>query len=248
MQFDRGKLIAGQEFPGYDDLWQKTVSRVLRFLPVWLWLAPGLEDRMDTASATRQVLEASLTVFGEKGIRFTMDDVAKQARMSKKTLYVLFADKEALLSEVVDYCFASIKQAEDAVVRDTSLTTLEKIQKILGVMPTNLQRMDFRNLYLAKIRYPKLYEKVARHLESDWEPTLDLIRKGQEEGVIRSFSIPVFRTILSSGIETFLTTDVLNEAQLSYMDGLSELTRIMVQGILKDPVPANQGKNRKGES
>ena len=155
--------------------------------------------------------------------------------MSKKTLYVLFADKQALLSDVVEYCFASIKAAERQVIGDSSLSTLQKIQKILGVMPENLLRMDFRNLYLARIRYPYLYEKVAVHLESDWEPTLDLIRQGQEDGTIRQFSVPVFRTILSSCIETFLTSDVLNQAGLSYAEGLEELTQIMVQGILQDP-------------
>lgn len=190
---------------------------------------------METERAKQQVLDAALAVFGRKGIRFTMDDVAKEAGMSKKTLYVLFADKQALLSDVVEYCFASIKAAERQVIGDSSLSTLQKIQKILGVMPENLLRMDFRNLYLARIRYPYLYEKVAVHLESDWEPTLDLIRQGQEDGTIRQFSVPVFRTILSSCIETFLTSDVLNQAGLSYAEGLEELTQIMVQGILQDP-------------
>ncbi len=177
---------------------------------------------METERAKQQVLDAALAVFGRKGIRFTMDDVAKEAGMSKKTLYVLFADKQALLSDVVEYCFASIKAAERQVIGDSSLSTLQKIQKILGVMPENLLRMDFRNLYLARIRYPYLYEKVAVHLESDWEPTLDLIRQGQEEGTIRQFSV-------------FLTSDVLNQAGLSYAEGLEELTQIMVQGILQDP-------------
>ena len=174
---------------------------------------------METERAKQQVLDAALAVFGRKGIRFTMDDVAKEAGMSKKTLYVLFADKQALLSDVVEYCFASIKAAERQVIGDSSLSTLQKIQKILGVMPENLLRMDFRNLYLARIRYPYLYD----------------IRQGQEEGTIRQFSVPVFRTILSSCIETFLTSDVLNQAGLSYAEGLEELTQIMVQGILQDP-------------
>ena len=86
---------------------------------------------METERAKQQVLDAALAVFGRKGIRFTMDDVAKEAGMSKKTLYVLFADKQALLSDVVEYCFASIKAAERQVIGDSSLSTLQKIQKIL---------------------------------------------------------------------------------------------------------------------
>ena len=53
--------------------------------------------------ATRtQILETSLQLFLEKGCKnVTMDDIASENGMSKRTLYELFKDKSSLLEESI---------------------------------------------------------------------------------------------------------------------------------------------------
>ena len=36
------------------------------------------------------VLEAAIKAFNQKGLKFTMDDIAKELSMSKKTIYTIF--------------------------------------------------------------------------------------------------------------------------------------------------------------
>ena len=45
----------------------------------------------------------TLALCSEYGMRFTMSELAAGLGVSKKTLYVLFPDKEALLTDAVDY-------------------------------------------------------------------------------------------------------------------------------------------------
>lgn len=53
---------------------------------------------------TRQtILEGTIRAFNRKGLKFTMDDVAKELSMSKKTIYTVFRDKESLFFAMVDY-------------------------------------------------------------------------------------------------------------------------------------------------
>ena len=54
-----------------------------------------------------EILSATIPVFNKKGIKFTMDDVAKEVGISKKTIYTVFADKQELVYDMVDYCFQS---------------------------------------------------------------------------------------------------------------------------------------------
>jgi AcrR family transcriptional regulator len=42
------------------------------------------------------ILEGTIQVFNEKGLKFTMDDIASLLGMSKKTIYKVFRDKEEL--------------------------------------------------------------------------------------------------------------------------------------------------------
>ena len=88
-----------------------------------------------TAALREEILKATIQVFNDKGLKFTMNDIAERMRISKKTLYKVFDDKEALFLATVDYIFDSIKQSEQRVVEDDALGTVEKVHRILGVLP-----------------------------------------------------------------------------------------------------------------
>ena len=95
---------------------------------------------MDRTEETRQkILDSALHLFHEKGLRFTMDDIAADLSISKKTIYRIFEDKEALFCEVADTCFRSIKESERAVLEDPTLDTKTRLRALLGVMPAPYQ-------------------------------------------------------------------------------------------------------------
>lgn len=71
------------------------------------------------------ILEGTIKAFNEKGLKFTMDDVAKILGMSKKTIYTVFRDKESMFLAMVDYMFDSIKESEQQIVEDDALSTVD---------------------------------------------------------------------------------------------------------------------------
>ena len=134
---------------------------------------------MDTTDALQKnILDATLRVFDRKGLKFTMDDLAKELSISKKTIYTVYDDKEALFLAMVDYIFDSIKESEQMILTDPALGTIEKLQRILGVLPEGYQNIDLRKLYSLRDKYPKIYHKVELRLETGWEPTIQLIETG----------------------------------------------------------------------
>ena len=179
----------------------------------------------------RMILNGTLEVFNEKGLKFTMDDIAKHLGISKKTIYKVFADKERMFLAMVDYLFDQIKVSEAEVMRDDSLTTLEKIRKILGVMPESYRDIDFRKLYDLKRKYPSTYKRVEERLETGWEYTLALLERGIKEGVIRPLPICLVKMMLEASLEQFFQRDVLIVNNLSYADALDNVVDILVNGI-----------------
>lgn len=178
-----------------------------------------------------RILEGTIKAFNEKGLKFTMDDLARILGMSKKTIYKIYNDKDELFIEMVDFCFDKIKESEQAIINDERLTTLEKINKILGVLPEGYMEIDFRQLFLLKDKYPSTYRHVEERLENGWEGTIDLINKGIEEGVVRPISIPLFKTMLEATLEQFFQRDILIANGISYSEALKEVVGIMVNGI-----------------
>ncbi len=177
------------------------------------------------------ILEGTIAVFNQKGLKFTMDDIARQLGISKKTIYTVFADKESLFLCMVDYLFDSIKECERQVTEDESLSTLEKVRKILGAMPERYRNIDFRQLYPLKEKYPSIYAKVQERLETGWEGTIALIEQGIREGVIRPVPIPLVKLMLEAALEQFFQSDILLRVDISYSQALEEIVEILVDGI-----------------
>ena len=177
------------------------------------------------------ILEGTLEVFNKKGIKFTMEDIAKVLSISKKTIYTVFEDKESMFMAMVDYLFDSIKESEEQVLRDGNLSTLEKTRKILGVMPESYKNVDFRQLYLLREKYPAIYARVEERLETGWEGTIALLEQGMREGVIRKVSIPIVKMMLEASLEQFFQRDILIRNDLGYMEALEEVVNVIMDGI-----------------
>lgn len=187
----------------------------------------------DNSELREKILMSTMEVFNNKGLKFTMDDIAKNISISKKTIYKVFNDKEEMFLELVDYLFDGIKDAEMQVANDPSFSTLDKIRKILGVMPNSYMDIDFRQLYMLRDKYPKIYEKVEERLENGWELTISLIEQGMKEGVVRPVKIPVLKMMFEASLEQFFRRDVLISNKMTYQDGLAEVVDIIIDGITK---------------
>ena len=182
-------------------------------------------------SQKEEILKATLQVFNDKGLKFTMDDIAERMKISKKTLYKVFDDKETLFLAMVDYMFDTIKESERAVIENEDLSTVDKIHKVLGVLPEGYKDVDLRQLYLLKEKYPKIYKQVELRLETGWETTIELIEQGIAEGCIQPVRIPILKIMLEASVEQFFQRDILVQNKVSYQDALDEVVNILMEGI-----------------
>ena len=117
--------------------------------------------------------------------------------------------------------------------KNTSLDTVGKIRAILGVLPEGYKDIDFRQLYLLKDKYPKIYKKVEQRLETGWETTIALIQQGIHEGTVRPIQIPILKTMMEATLEQFFQRDILITNQISYNEALEEVVNILVDGITR---------------
>lgn len=197
------------------------------------WVSENIEKDGKQMDNKEKILEATIKVFNRKGLKFTMDDIASELSMSKKTIYTVFRDKESMFFAMVDYCFDKIKESENEILNDDSLSTVEKIRGVLAVLPSGYKDVDFRQLYTLKDKYPNTYSRVEERLETGWEKTIALINQGIEEGSIRPVNVNLLKSMLEATIEQFFQRDILIRNQISYAEALEEVVNILVDGIVK---------------
>lgn len=187
---------------------------------------------MTESELKQEIIKKASLLFNRDGLKFTMDDLARELHISKKTIYKIIPDKKSLFNMMVDDIFDSIKQEEKSSLEDESSSTLEKLRRTLGAMPEEYYNINFQNLNVLKEKYPKIYAHVEQRLETGWEQTIELLEKAMEEGVIRRISIPIFKTMFQATIEQFFQRDVLVENQIPYQEALQEVVSIMIDGIV----------------
>ncbi len=177
------------------------------------------------------ILEAATAEFQEKGLKFTMQDLASDLHFAKKTIYLEFPSKENLLIELVESGFAKIHE-EKAKIIAQDLPIEEKIRRVIIAVPDQYKMIDFRQLEELDSKYPAVSEHVRKHLVSNWNPTIELIRQGIREGKIRNINIPILEIMLTTSFQQFISTDDLVQAGISHHEALVAMMDIIMSGLI----------------
>ncbi len=186
---------------------------------------------IDMNEQKERILKGTIQAFNEKGLKFTMDDLARILGMSKKTIYVEFTDKNSLFLAMVDYLFDGIKESEEEIINNTDIDIVDKITTMLGVLPESYKHIDLRQLYMLKDKYPVIYKRVEERFENGWQQTIELLKEAMEEGKVRKVNVDIFKMMMEAALEQFFQRDILIYNSLSYEEGLKEVVGILMNGI-----------------
>ena len=179
-----------------------------------------------------RILDEAARQFDKKGIKFTMDDLARALGMSKKTIYAVFEDKKSIMTETIDRFFDDALIEEEMILNDESLSIIEQLKAIIGSVPERYTQNDLTQLYVLKEKYPSVYRHWQHCRENYWEGVGILIKRGIEKGEIRPVALPILKTMFQATIEQFFQDDVLVKNHISYRRALEEVASILVDGII----------------
>lgn len=135
----------------------------------------------------QRITEEAALMFHMYGIRaVTMDMLASRLRMSKRTIYEIFRDKDELLTGVLRWAGKMQKELISKVFSG-SQNVIEAIFRFFEIMDDHYSRMS----PAFKLDLKNYHQDIMRGLrEADELPfysdNAEIIRRGIEEGVFRS--------------------------------------------------------------
>ncbi len=163
--------------------------------------------------------------------KFTMDGIATDLKVSKKTIYKHFKGKD-------DIIFEYFKE----IIESDKIYTLEAIKK-----DSSLAEILNSIIYsYHKYKLPvSILDEAHKFYYEEWEKLqelknfkLDLIEKalkeGMEDGILRSdVELPIISTILESVSSTFLDYEFLSKNDMTMKQAMNQVITILLHGILK---------------
>jgi AcrR family transcriptional regulator len=187
------------------------------------------------ASPARRILDAArVRLFAYGYSALTMDELAHELGMSKKTLYVHFSGKDAIIDAIVEEIGQVIRDRMDTVLSDPELNFTQKMCALIDVVGSNLARTSPGMLHDLQRFAPHLYQKID-DLRSRNAPSAlgRLIRTGLAEGKVRPEIDPDFAVeFWLQAIRGLMDPAVLEHTQLTPRETLERAVRLFFGGLL----------------
>jgi TetR/AcrR family transcriptional regulator, cholesterol catabolism regulator len=182
----------------------------------------------------RIILEQVGRLYHRYGVKsVTMDDVASQLGISKKTIYEFFTDKEDLVKQVLlfehDYSCGFLHAIEDK--KFNAIEELFEVYKMINAM---LREFNPSMEYDIRKYYPNLFLKIRElRRKRMYESVYNNLNQGKKEGLYRKdlnskviAKLHVFRT------EILMDNDMFTQEELTSFTMFHEIFVYHLHGIL----------------
>jgi AcrR family transcriptional regulator len=149
---------------------------------------PSRTRRIEPAARRQAILDAALTEFAERGFEAArLDDIAHRAGIAKGTLYLYFADKQALFEELIRSAVDPVLERLSAVAAAPDMPAVKVLETIFSVFENEV--LGTRRKYLLRLliaegpRFPAIAEFHYRNVVARIMPLIRKVaRRAAERG------------------------------------------------------------------
>jgi AcrR family transcriptional regulator len=185
--------------------------------------------------AAQRIITAARRHFFTHGFRsVTMDDLAEELGMSKKTLYVSFPSKSNLLRAVLLDKFRSVEADLERITSEFPADALAALQQLLACMQRHTEEIQPPFVRDIRREAPEMFRLVeARRRELIQRHFGKFFSAGRRAGIIRK-DIPtqVIIEILLGATEAIMNPQKISELGLTPQTGYAAIISVVLEGVI----------------
>ena len=188
-----------------------------------------LKEASQKANLRERIIVKATQAFTTHGIKsITMDDIATSLGISKRTLYEVFADKEALLKE----CLLKVQHDRDQYLKEVLSKSNNVLEVILSLFKRNIEALHHTNkrFFVDIKKYPKVYEIMKNKQDADSKDAMSFFKLGIDQGIFRSdINFPIVNMLVREQFNVLLNTEICDE--FSFVDVYESIMFTYIRGI-----------------
>lgn len=180
-------------------------------------------------------METGRELLLSEGLRaITTNEIARRARISKKTLYGLFPSKDVLLEGIV-VSFVEGNLARWDAILDRDASAIDRILASLQFLGEFMPQVQSRLITQVEAVAPHLWARIDAIRLQRLARLETLMEEAQEEGVLRTDVDPEHWTLLLTGaIRSVLTPKTLMQTGIPLLDLIRSVQTIFFDGLLTE--------------
>lgn len=185
------------------------------------------------ANIRERIIEETLRQINSHGAEFHMDDLARNLKISKRTLYEHFSSKQFIIQEALLSLMHKVHRDHQKLLANTSMTAEEKIINFFHVDSININILSVRKANEILMKMPDVCQKLEVERTADWDILGQLLDEAMEEESFTPFDkfllIHMLRSAADDIIDYF--DDVKHD--YSFPEYMERCIRVILYGIKK---------------
>jgi AcrR family transcriptional regulator len=184
---------------------------------------------------SQRIVESARAHFFSHGFRsVTMDDLAEELAISKKTLYAHFPSKIALLEAVLADKFASVEAKLEEITRAYPLDFSAALHELLANTKRELDEIKPPFVRDMRQKAPQVFKIVERRRAELIERFFGkLFIEGQGTGMVRKdLPAKLMIEILLAAVQAIVNPAKVEELGLTPKTGFASVVKVVLEGVI----------------
>ncbi len=168
--------------------------------------------------------------------KVTMDEIAANLGMSKKTLYKFFPSKEELVREIIYKMRCGVKDYVDALLADDKMDFVEKLKRMMNLIGNQSSKLQGPLLEDLHRNIPEVWQQINEfRKENVRQKFTQLINMGVEKGIFRKdIDQRLIVLIYSSAIQGLINPEILSQMPFSVEQVFESVIKVIFSGIFSE--------------
>lgn len=161
----------------------------------------------------------------------TMDEIASELRMSKKTIYKHFPTKDDLVRAIAKHFMHNTK-AMILPMLNSNKNAIEKLEGLIEILTKASVKISPRMLDDMRRHFPKLWNEIDNfRTEMMFGNLTKVIDQGKKEGLFLDYPTPVIINMTVASLRAVVNPEFVLNNNFSLIEAASIAFKILIGGI-----------------
>ncbi len=167
----------------------------------------------------------------------TMDEIASELRMSKKTIYKFFPSKDELIKAIAKF-FMNRMKSKIVPALQSDKNAIEKLDDLINILAKASDKISAARMEELKRHYPSIWNEIDNfRTEMMFGNITKVIDQGKDEGLFIDYPTNIIMNVLVASVRSIVNPDFIMNNNYSIIEAARYAFRIVITGIL-----TNKGK------
>jgi AcrR family transcriptional regulator len=182
-----------------------------------------------------KIIEMTEEKFFRDGFyKTTMDEVASEIKMSKKTIYKFFPSKEDLVTAIAKHFMAGVK-SKVVPALNSDKNAIEKLAELNSILAKISQKVSTKRMDEIRTYFPSLWTEIdSFRTKMMFGNITKVIDQGKAEGLFIDYPTPIIMNTLVSAVRSTVNPEFILINNFSIAKAALYTFKIVIGGIVTE--------------